>query len=209
MLRSRSPITPGGVCPALRDGADGGPAAGLLDGVLASGAEHQELADALLASRSAIAGAVSALEALGLVRRSRAAGERMDRSASIEPPDVRGGSTSLSTGSRASSPAKAWRCSPMPPRAASRAAGVCRVRPIFSSSGCHCSSRSGTSTSGAARRRPAFSRSISPKPKGRLRMTSGSVTPAIVARAVGKSFGEHRVLDQVDLTVAEARSSRC
>jgi hypothetical protein len=38
-----------------------------------------ELADALLASRSAIAGAVKALETLGLVQRSRAAGERMDR----------------------------------------------------------------------------------------------------------------------------------
>ena len=38
-----------------------------------------ELADALLASRSAIAGAVGTLESLGLVRRSRAAGERMDR----------------------------------------------------------------------------------------------------------------------------------
>jgi DNA-binding MarR family transcriptional regulator len=38
-----------------------------------------ELADALLASRSAIAGAVNTLERLGLIRRSRAAGERMDR----------------------------------------------------------------------------------------------------------------------------------
>jgi len=38
-----------------------------------------ELAEALLASRSAIAGAVGTLETLGLVRRSRAAGERMDR----------------------------------------------------------------------------------------------------------------------------------
>ncbi len=38
-----------------------------------------ELADALLASRSAIAGAVTSLETLGLIRRSRAAGERMDR----------------------------------------------------------------------------------------------------------------------------------
>jgi hypothetical protein len=38
-----------------------------------------ELADALLASRSAIAGAVNSLESLGLLRRSRAAGERMDR----------------------------------------------------------------------------------------------------------------------------------
>src|SRR6204780_548053 len=34
-------------------------------------------------------------------------------------------------------------------------------------------------------------------------MTSGSATPAIVARGVGKSFGKHRVLDDVDLTVVE------
>lgn len=38
-----------------------------------------ELADALLASRSAIAGAVKSLEAMRSIRRSRAAGERMDR----------------------------------------------------------------------------------------------------------------------------------
>jgi DNA-binding MarR family transcriptional regulator len=38
-----------------------------------------ELADALLASRSAIAGAVKTIEAMGLVSRTRAAGERMDR----------------------------------------------------------------------------------------------------------------------------------
>jgi DNA-binding Lrp family transcriptional regulator len=38
-----------------------------------------ELAEALLASRSAITGAVKALETLGIVRRSRAAGERLDR----------------------------------------------------------------------------------------------------------------------------------
>lgn len=38
-----------------------------------------ELAEALLASRSAIAGAVNTLETLGMIRRSRAAGERMDK----------------------------------------------------------------------------------------------------------------------------------
>jgi hypothetical protein len=38
-----------------------------------------ELADALLASRSAIAGALRNLEATKVVQRSRAAGERMDR----------------------------------------------------------------------------------------------------------------------------------
>src|SRR5580704_12229954 len=38
-----------------------------------------ELAEALLASRSAIAGAVKVLEASHAIRRTRAAGERMDR----------------------------------------------------------------------------------------------------------------------------------
>lgn len=38
-----------------------------------------ELAEGLLASRSAIAGAVKTLEQMGLVRRTRSAGERMDR----------------------------------------------------------------------------------------------------------------------------------
>jgi hypothetical protein len=38
-----------------------------------------ELAEALLASRSAITNAVNTLDHLGLIRRSRAAGERMDR----------------------------------------------------------------------------------------------------------------------------------
>ena len=38
-----------------------------------------ELGDALLASRSAVTGAVKLLEGYGIVRRTRAAGERMDR----------------------------------------------------------------------------------------------------------------------------------
>ena len=38
-----------------------------------------ELADALLASRSAITGAIGTLETMHVVRRSRSAGERMDR----------------------------------------------------------------------------------------------------------------------------------
>ena len=59
------------------------PMVGRLLGYLAICYPHQqsiaELADALLASRSAITGAVSSLDHLGLIRRSRAAGERMDR----------------------------------------------------------------------------------------------------------------------------------
>jgi len=59
------------------------PMVGRLLGYLAVCDPHEqsitELADALLASRSAIAGAVTTLENLGLIRRTRAAGERMDR----------------------------------------------------------------------------------------------------------------------------------
>lgn len=59
------------------------PMVGRLVGYLAVCDPHEqsiaELADALLASRSAIAGAVNTLEAIGVIRRSRAAGERMDR----------------------------------------------------------------------------------------------------------------------------------
>ncbi len=59
------------------------PMVGRLLGYLAVCDPHEqsitELADALLASRSAIAGAVKVLETLGLIQRSRAAGERMDR----------------------------------------------------------------------------------------------------------------------------------
>lgn len=48
-----------------------------------------ELAEALLASRSAIAGAVKTLEDIRLIRRSRAAGERMDR-ISLDPTSPQG-----------------------------------------------------------------------------------------------------------------------
>lgn len=59
------------------------PMVGRLIGYLAvcepRGQSIGQLAEALLASRSAIAGAIKNLEALGLIERSRAAGERMDR----------------------------------------------------------------------------------------------------------------------------------
>jgi MarR family len=59
------------------------PMVGRLLGYLAICAPREqsiaELAEALLASRSAITGAVNTLDQLGLIRRSRAAGERMDR----------------------------------------------------------------------------------------------------------------------------------
>ena len=50
-----------------------------------------ELAEALLASRSAITGAVKALEATHAIRRTRAAGERMDRvRLDLSSPEARG-----------------------------------------------------------------------------------------------------------------------
>jgi hypothetical protein len=59
------------------------PMVGRLLGYLAVCDPHEqsisELADALLASRSAIAGAVNTLENLRMIQRSRAAGERMAR----------------------------------------------------------------------------------------------------------------------------------
>ena len=59
------------------------PMVGRLIGYLAvcdpPGQSIDELADALLASRSAIANAVKVLETMRLIRRTRVAGERMDR----------------------------------------------------------------------------------------------------------------------------------
>ena len=79
-VRSRSPTTPAGSTPA----ATGWPrwwaaCSGTWRSATRASRASAELADALLASRSAIAGAVNTLENLGLIRRSRAAGERMDR----------------------------------------------------------------------------------------------------------------------------------
>ena len=78
--RSRSPTTPAGSTPA----ATGWPrwwaaCSGTWRSAILESRASAELADALLASRSAIAGAVNTLETLGLIQRSRAAGERMDR----------------------------------------------------------------------------------------------------------------------------------
>jgi DNA-binding MarR family transcriptional regulator len=54
-----------------------------------------ELAEALLASRSAIAGAVKVLETIHVVRRSRVAGERMDRvRIDLSSPELMGMDTS-------------------------------------------------------------------------------------------------------------------
>ena len=75
------------------------PMVGRVLGYLAVCDPHEQtitgLAEALLASRSAIAGAVNTLESLGLIRRSRAAGERMDR-VSIDMSSRRGTGFDLS-----------------------------------------------------------------------------------------------------------------
>ncbi|GAA2402722.1 hypothetical protein GCM10010255_40680 [Streptomyces coeruleofuscus] len=77
-----------------------------------------ELSQALLASRSAVTGAVRLLESYGMVRRTRAADERMDR-VSLDPAsqqpqnfdsDVHKEHAALS--------GRAWRCSPEPRRSA-------------------------------------------------------------------------------------------
>ncbi len=109
MLRSRSPTTPAGSTPA----ATGWPrwwaaCSGYLAVCDPREQSIAELADALLASRSAIAGAVNTLESLGLIRRSRAAGERMDRvRIDMSSPQAMG-FDSPSTRSRASWPERVF-----------------------------------------------------------------------------------------------------
>ena len=114
-----------------------------------------ELADALLASRSAIAGAVNTLETLRLIQRSRAAGERMDRvRIDMSGPNVMGFDISeyreQSELARRSAPPGR-----RPARTASDLIGVGRVRRFPGGA----ASRAGAGVEGAARgapsRRPA------------------------------------------------------
>ena len=104
-----------------------------------------ELADALLASRSAIAGAVNTLESLHLLRRSRAAGERMDRvRIDMSSPNATGFDMTeyLEQGEPAREGLASWTT---PRRNAERSCWNGPRSPISSSSGFPCWSRSGRS----------------------------------------------------------------
>ena len=93
-----------------------------------------ELADALLASRSAIAGAVKSLETLHVVQRSRVAGERRDRVRIDISRRSRWGWTSPSTRSCWSWRARASMSSGTPRRSGVPCSWRCRRSPSSCSS---------------------------------------------------------------------------
>ena len=103
-----------------------------------------ELAEALLASRSAIAGAVKVLETIHAVQRSRVAGERMDRvRIDLSSPQSMGMDVSEYEELRELAREGLDVLRRCPSRAAGGAAGDVGVRRVPASSRCRCSSRSG------------------------------------------------------------------
>ena len=103
-----------------------------------------ELAEALLASRSAIAGAVKTLESLGLIRRSRAAGERMDRvRIDMSSPRAMGMDIIRVPGAGRTGPRGPASCWPTPRPNGGRSCWSCRRSPTSWWSGFRCWSRSG------------------------------------------------------------------
>ena len=148
-----------------------------------------ELADALLASRSAIAGAVNTLEALHLVLRSRTAGERMDRvRIDMTSPNATGFDLS-DTPSRASWPAKVFACWPTPRPNGERSCWSGPRSPISWSSAFPCWSRSGRSSEKSCKPQASSPRRPVPHREGRAD-DSARPTPGIAASHVFKSFGE-------------------
>ena len=158
-----------------------------------------ELAEALLASRSAITGAVGALETMHVISRSRSAGERMDRvRIDMSSPESMGMDISEyeELGSaRTRRPGGAAR---RPRRTAGDPLGDVRVR-RFPGGACR-DHRAGME--GAARRSCRLRGPARTAPP-RAGTVSGASQPAIVAAGVRKSFDAKVVLDGVDLTVAE------
>ena len=159
-----------------------------------------ELADALLASRSAIAGAVNTLENLGLIRRSRAAGERMDRvRVDMSSPRATGFDALRVRGAGRAGPRGPAGARRRPARTAGDLVGVGRVRRLPGGAAPRAGAGVETTAGGIASRRPA-PRGAGYSPRGQNSMTGQTITPGMVARDVCKSFGSHLVLDKVNLT---------
>ena len=146
-----------------------------------------ELAEALLASRSAIAGAVKVLETTHAIRRTRVAGERMDRvRIDLSSPQSLGMDISeyeeLSELAREGLEVLRGRAA----GAACGAAGDVGVRRLPAGAGAAARSRSGRR--GARRWSPRAS--FPSNPRGGQPMSDGARRPAIVAAGLRKSFGE-------------------
>src|SRR5258706_15340973 len=161
-----------------------------------------ELAEALLASRSAIAGAVKTVDTLGLIRRSRAAGDRMDR-IWIDMTSARSTGFDVTEYQEQGDLAReglALLADEPPERravllewAAFADFLVARLPELEKDWKAHRESLRAAGTP-----RPPITSLKARKP-----VTINPARPAISAQAVRKSFGEHIVLDGVDLTAAE------
>ena len=164
-----------------------------------------ELADALLASRSAIAGAVNTLESLGLIRRYRAAGERMDRVCI----DLSSSHAHWFRPLRVQGARRAGPGGPSPPgRRPSRTpgdlVGVGRVRGLLGGAAARAGAGMETAAPGDAQ--PATdSRSAGAQARRHQAVSDQRPTSGITAQEVGKAFGPHVVLDKVSLTVEPGR----
>ena len=162
-----------------------------------------ELADALLASRSAIAGAVNALENLGLIQRSRAAGERMDRvridmssshAMGFDVSEYREMAELAREGLRLLAEAPPERRAILLEWAAFSDFLVGRL-PVLE--------QEWKSTREALRAAGELPDDPSHTARREKAMTSVSAASGIVAQDVCKSFGDHLVLDKVSLAVEE------
>ena len=185
--------------PPLRVGADGGAAVGYLAICDPREQSIAELAEALLASRSAIAGAVKTLEPLGLVRRTRAAGERMDRvridltsprTLGLDPTEYQEQAALAREGLAVLADA--------PPERRAVLLEMAAFAELLASS---CPVRAGMA--GAARGAGRGRRTPRHAPFSEARSHDDRSGAAITARGMRKSFGEHAVLDGVDLEVGE------
>ena len=155
-----------------------------------------ELAEALLASRSAITNAVKTLETMHLIRRMRVAGERMDR-VRLDPtsPQAHGTGHHRVPGAERTWHAKVWKSCAMRPQSGGRCCWRWSAFADFLIEQTKRMQQEWQAAPGRAGRRGEAARAAGPREAG--------MTPAIVATGVRKSFGETLVLDGVDLTVDE------
>ena len=158
-----------------------------------------ELAEALLASRSAITGAVKALETMHAISRSRSAGERMDRvRIDLSSPQSMGMDITEyeELGDLAREGLQVLRDAPAERRA------VLLEMSAFADFLVEQIAEIRKGVEGAPRRARRL-RGPSRRATPGTGTVSGARQPAIVASGVRKSFDDTVVLDGVDLTVAE------
>ena len=159
-----------------------------------------ELAEALLASRSAIAGAVKVLETIHVVQRSRVAGERMDRvRIDLSSQQSMGMDVSEYEEMRELAREGLEVLGDAPPE---RRAALLEMS-AFAEFLVEQIPKLGAGVGGAAPGARRVRRLARKAPWPREAPMTDTRQPAVVVTGVRKSFGETVVLDGVDLTVAE------